>query len=105
MPIASGRLTNSPTRARNVLRRLQVLAELANPLHLLGKQADELTPMQESHAVSDHRSHRDRFKHVRDEKLYRNHVPHRQLACRNGTQSSLGNLEAATVDTDISVPA
>ena len=88
-----------------MLRRLQVLAELSNTLALRGKQADELTPMQEPHTVSDHRSHRDRFGHVRDGKLHRDHFPHRQLACRDDTQSSLGKLEAASVHTDISVPA
>jgi uncharacterized glyoxalase superfamily protein PhnB len=103
---ANGRVEFATKReAINVLCRLQVSAEPSNTLDLLGKQADELTPMQESPTVSDHRSHRDRFGHVWDGKLQRDHIPHRQHACRDGTQSSLGKLEAPTVHTDISVPA
>jgi len=60
--------------------------------------------VKESRAVSDHGSQRDRFGHVRDGKLDGNHFPHRQLAGRDGPQSSLGKLEAATVDPDISMP-
>jgi len=79
------------------------LAECLDQLALGGERSDKLKTVQETHAVPDHRSHYEDLGNVGDGELKSNHFSCDKFAGNDSAQSSLSNLEAATVDTDVSV--
>jgi hypothetical protein len=85
------------------LGRLQLSAEYLDEFALFGKRSDELKTVQKAHAVSDHRSDYEYLRNVWDREFQSNHFSRGQLTGNHGTQTSLGNLEAAAMYADVPI--
>jgi hypothetical protein len=101
----SAKRAKRTVRSNGVFRRsgrLQRPAVGLDLLALLGKNADELETVQESHAMPDH-SAQYHIADIGNRELQRNHFPRAEFAGNHRAQTILGNFEAAAVDANVSI--